>query len=139
MESKLTATSKRRIATLIKFMRSLPKSAYKHFNMSGWVFGAGRDNAYLTQEKLHTCNTSACAAGWGATISAFNRAGFRYNTAKGFSIDPAYFFGVKDKFIRTARGLTDMERVLFMNDAKTPKEWARMAESAVKRYERQTA
>lgn len=126
---KLEPKAKRRLTTLIKFMRSLPASANKHFKMDSWAAGIYDKSGPLTAETLKECGTSACAAGWAATIPSFRRAGYSLNASTGrFSKSPSEFFDVRG---------TLFEELFLMNDAKTPKQWARYAERAIKQHEAQ--
>lgn len=128
---KLSPVSKRRIATLIAFMRALPKSANKHFYMGSWVRGIPYGDTPITAKVFHGCGTSACAAGWGATIVALKKQGFKYARNGGFTIQPESFFGV------SGGGCDDLAQTMFYSDARTPKQWAREVERAVKSHEKQ--
>lgn len=130
---KLSLTAKRRIRKLITFMRSLPKSANKHFNMASFFSHTGAGHCHvakgeaINRKAVMGCGTSACAAGWAATIPEFKRAGFIYEHGSGFSIAPAKFFDIDWK----------TDDALFYNfDVNTPKEWARHAELVLRRASR---
>lgn len=68
-----------RLNTLIKYMRSLPKSAEKHFNMRWWVNERKKpkDACPIVGDKkrLMHCGTSACALGWAGTCKALQKQG----------------------------------------------------------------
>lgn len=142
----LSKKCKARLTTLIKFMEKLPKEASDHFSMKWWVLHQGSSEIHkdehslkkgLTKDKLMSCGTAACAAGWAASIPEFRRAGFRM-VAQGHDacmrprIEPYKFFDLP--YIST-------ERELFGSDVpvETPKEWADHARRWMKRYSRKAA
>lgn len=128
---------RRRFNTLIRFMRSLPARANKHFYMGHWFDhvgpdihpGLGDDSKILTRQDLALCGTSACALGWASVCPSLKRAGLSMTldgtvklngrSSSGGNIFLAMrFFGLPESaaihlFSRT--GVT------------TPKQWAREA------------
>jgi hypothetical protein len=68
----MKAIYKKRLLTLAKFLRTVPK---KRFYMGTWATDGfcGKANEPAHNE----CGTAACAAGWACTIPSFKRAGFR--------------------------------------------------------------
>lgn len=127
----LSKTAKSRLMTLIKFMASLPKSAEEHFSMGHYYHHDGHHQSVaasdgtITQRTLKDCGTSACAAGWAATIPAFKKAGFRLELDGGFTKEPQDFFDIN----------CFQESALFFNfSVKTPKAWAAMARAKVKEW-----
>lgn len=120
----------RRLTVLRNFMRSMPKSAQKHFYMGAWFRHTAPDDhdhvprdKPITRKALEGCGTSACAAGWAATIPTFNRAGFRFSRLDGFTIEPEAFFGLRYRY-------ADM--LFYSTSIRTPKGWAKQADKVLK-------
>lgn len=128
----------KRVTTLVKFMRALPRSANKHFDMRKWIAhdagGHSHDfQTFIRPKDLASCGTTACALGWAAAVPAFRRAGLRVeavpmdlhcNTEISNSARARAFFD-----------LTTLEfRIIFggYNDDATPKKWAARVERFVK-------
>lgn len=102
----LSALAVRRLTKLADYMHGLPKSAEKHFDMC--VVGpTGR----VTKKMLLSCNTSACAMGWAATIPSFRKAGW----TDGWIMSEERFFDID---------YTSARHLFYTADLKTPKEWA---------------
>lgn len=124
----------RRITVLRDFMRRLPKSAEQHFAMHAWFRHTGdhdhgpRDKP-ISREILTGCGTTACAAGWAATIPAFRKAGFEFSPSDGFSIEPEKFFDLST----SDRGYDVNDELFYSYNIKTPKAWAAMATKVLKR------
>lgn len=82
----LSKLAVRRLTKLADFMDALPPSARKHFDMSGWLQHEGKDHhqfgSFIEPEYPLTCGTTACAAGWAATIPSFRKAGFKMLVGK---------------------------------------------------------
>lgn len=89
-EHALSMLARKRLATLINYMRTLPASADRHFDMSTWFNrnlnslkrGAPQmikipEDGLVKDAVLNICGTSACALGWATTIPAFSRAGLK--------------------------------------------------------------
>jgi hypothetical protein len=68
----MKAIYKKRLLTLAKFLRTVPK---KRFNMGYWA--AGKFCGKVNEAKHNQCGTAACAMGWACTIPAFRRAGLK--------------------------------------------------------------
>ena len=134
---KLSKLAVRRLTKLAKFMASLPKEADAHFNMRWWVLHNdsrhlqynehGLDEGPLTQKKLLSCGTAACAAGWAATVPSFRKAGFRMRMLNGAlepAITPAHFFDIT----------MEQEHLLFGDSSKdqTPRQWAQRCMKFIK-------
>jgi hypothetical protein len=68
----MKAIYKKRLLTLAKFLRTVPK---KRFKMWTWATGdfCGKKN----EPKHNECGTAACAMGWACTIPSFRRAGLK--------------------------------------------------------------
>jgi hypothetical protein len=140
----LSKLAMRRLTTLIKFMKSLPASANKHFDMGTYIRHTGTHehfgkNLILSQKDLHTCGTSACALGWAATIPSFKKAGLCL--VAGYGVD------LMSKGLRLESYSEDAGCKFFdlnpyeandlfgaRTDLKTPKQWARHAEKLVKQW-----
>lgn len=135
----LSKKATRRLKTLITYMRSLPKAADKHFNMRWWVLHDGDSDGVaqqhglgvgVTKQKLLSCGTAACAAGWAATIPQFKRAGFKMeadgNGRLAPAIAPSDFFDLS----------CNQEDELFSGRSvdETPKAWAKRAQSLMRQW-----
>jgi hypothetical protein len=126
----------RRLKAAIKFMRSVPR---KHFDMGAWALsrnGGGfsehgiKCNDVLTKKYLHTCGTTACAAGWLATSPAWRKAGVELRAGE-FSAN------INDDAIRRYLDINCGQFTeLFLGGGwvDTPKQWARMAEKFMKEW-----
>lgn len=66
----MNATHKRRLLKLADFMATVRP---KRFDIYGWNTGESDNPAN------NGCGTTACAAGWAASIHSFRRAGFSCN------------------------------------------------------------
>ena len=125
----------RRVKALIKFMRSLPKSAEKKFNMAWWFVHNDYEHShkvgkFITKETLEHCGTTACALGWAATIPSLRKAGLRVEA-----------LSHSDKPMKRARrvfGLDEAQaEALFAPDfdvPTTPKAWARRADNLLRKW-----
>lgn len=139
--SKLT---ERRLTKLIRFMRSLPKSAEGHFYMGSWFYHGGEHQHGLKTGRavpagiMEKCGTTACALGWACQIPAFRRAGLKiiyhpdWSEVRYKRSDDAgkRFFELSD----------DQATALFgMSYARTPKQWARRAAQYLKKWKKARA
>jgi hypothetical protein len=103
----MKAIYKKRLLTLAKFLRTVPK---KRFRMSTWA--TGKFCGDQKEPEHNECGTAACAAGWACTIPEFQRAGLSLDESSfwgGDSLTPHYkgkeewdalqkFFGLPDKY-----------------------------------------
>jgi hypothetical protein len=83
----MKAIYKKRLLTLAKFLRTVPK---KRFNMGFWA--AGKFCGKVNEPEHNQCGTAACAMGWACTIPEFRRAGLKLIDSRfddGYSI-PVY-------------------------------------------------
>lgn len=128
----------KRLTILRDFMRKLPKSAEDHFDMIAWYKHEGLDHNHLAKDGTITCKTltgcgtSACAAGWAATIPSFRRAGFKYRPGAltdGFTMTPERFFDLES----TDDGIYVADDIFYAYDISTPKEWAKRATEILKK------
>lgn len=142
----LSKLAVRRLTKLADFMNALPRSANKHFDMNHWFDHDGDHVVRIpqsgaTQEHLMDCGTTACAAGWAATIPEFNRKGLklingeirfgRLNASNDYAAlknffnidrnDASYLF-------RPNRGWFEGRAVAI----ETPKQWAKMCRKFIK-------
>lgn len=130
----LSKLAKRRITKLIQYMRSLPKNAGKHFNMSRWAYHTGEGAHWargdvLTRDNLTSCGTTACAAGWAASMPYFRRLGLRLDAVN----DRLGIINSLDVFDIDA--FREIELFGPHNKDKTPKAWAARAEKLIKKWE----
>ena len=121
--SKLTY---RRMMKLVEYMESLPKSANRHFDMQMYFIHRGDHEHDIsdkpTVEDLHTCGTTACAAGWACTMPYFRRLGLR--RAGDYVVNEDDIFNLVDRDGQVAYELWSW----FFgseNEDKTPKQWAK--------------
>lgn len=135
----LSTKAKGRLKTLIEYMRGLPKAADDHFNMRWWVLHNGDSKGVakqhglgggITKQKLLSCGTAACAAGWAATIPQFKRAGFKMEMDEFGRLSPAI---APDDFFDINAIQVDQ---LFSgsNVDETPRAWAKRAKELVKQW-----
>lgn len=140
----LSRTAKTRLTKLIEFMEKLPPAADQHFHMDAYVAHGGDHTHKVpripTQKDLLTCGTTACAAGWAASVPSFQKAGFRLGITRDWGsprIVPRFrrfrdgtalckFFAITNwqMFELFSAGLR----------VKTPKEWADRARKHVDKW-----
>lgn len=140
----INAVAKRRVLKLIEFMEKLPRSANKHFDMDTWCSHDGEGHEHLkpgdvvAQSDVMACGTTACAAGWAATMPYFRRLGLELRW-DGFDA-AMYVNGRPDVMFSKIPGLFklshDQADDLFsaMNSDRTPKQWARRARKLLKEW-----
>lgn len=136
---KLSKLATRRLTVLRDFMKSLPRSASEHFEMGTWFKHGGEGHGHhgldadrcITAKTLEGCGTSACAAGWGATIPSFRRAGFKWNVDEGFTIEPEDFFDIS-RYDDEHADVIACD--LFYGGQRTPKEWAKECTNVLRKY-----
>lgn len=140
----ISTLAKRRVLKLVEFMEKLPPSANKHFDMDTWCSHDGEAHEHLqpgdsvSQSDVMTCGTTACAAGWAATMPYFRRLGLELRW-DGF--DAAMFVkGRRDTMFSEVPRLFDLDlqraEELFAgtNTDKTPKAWAKRARKLIKEW-----
>lgn len=117
-----------RLTKLADFMDALPRKAWKHFDMEYWLAQDGEDHHkfgdYIEPSHTGDCGTTACAAGWAATIPSFRRAGFKLIVSRTSWSN----WGRIEKFFDLPG--TESEQVFGASNArqlgiKTPKQWAK--------------
>jgi hypothetical protein len=73
----MKAIYKKRLLTLAKFLRTVPK---KRFKM--WTWATGDFCGKVKEPEHNECGTAACAIGWACTIPSFRRAGLKLTDAE---------------------------------------------------------
>lgn len=127
---------RRRLQTLIRFMDKLPRSANKHFYMGTFFSHMGlgmHPNAggTLSLKGMLDCGTTACALGWATVCPSLRKQGLSME----LSPTGIWRFCINGRAVgnafTAAKRFFEIDQVdshqLFATDARTPKEWARMA------------
>jgi hypothetical protein len=138
---------------IARFMRRLPRDADEHFVMESWFEHNGSQHLEggllhgkpvenLTSKDLLNCGTTACAAGWAASMPAIKALGFCLRPGavligeSSGSVQIAYAGKIEWDAIEAFFGDVpedDLDR-LFMDVAdcaSTPADWADLAEELV--------
>ena len=123
----------RRLTKLAGYLDSLPPVASKHFRMLHWFKHKGKDDhpfspSGICKKDLSYCGTSACAAGWAATIPQFKRAGLKVDATGDLTLNGTRGIWSSMELVEQFFGLTTRQTShLFgpYTKIKTPKEWAK--------------
>lgn len=95
----MNATGKRRLLKLADFLAKLPDNC--EFDMD--------DFARDIENGQPKCGTPACAAGWGAVIPAFQRAGYRLTRYQHGCVTPTFDGATGFDALRQFFDMTDYE------------------------------
>ena len=138
----LSRKAKGRITKLIKFMRSLPKSANRHFDMGYWFRHNGDHELeahHVTASMLRDCGTTACVLGWACTIPSFRRKGLKMPVGLRSHQEilrmGSEFFGLNYEQTKALFGFGEDGKSSGTSSATTPKQWARTAKGLIAVWE----
>lgn len=141
----LSKLAKRRIMKLIEFMEGLPPKANKHFDMGMWCTHEDDSHSHLIrgdafeQKDIMACGTSACAAGWAATLPYFKRLGLElrwggYDAALHVNGKPVIPGSKALARVFDVGGAQTYALFSGANEDRTPKKWAKRARELIKEW-----
>lgn len=145
----LSKTAVRRLTILARFMKSLPASTARKFDMGTWFEHSTDDHqphvhglkrgTFVQRAHMNKCGTVACALGWAATVPSFARAGLKLKVdyiGPDGHISGGVEFG-KARGTEAAENFFEIdayqaEYLFALVPANTPKQWAKACERFVK-------